>query len=134
MNDIPAGFEPHFRKSALTDPWEPLYSKRESGRVVIGFQAAAQHCNSRGFVHGGLVSALADNALGLSCAMQHDPVAGLSTITLNLTFLRPIRIGQWVEVGPSFTRIGRSIDAAEGYVDVDGKRAALATATFAVPQ
>lgn len=22
----PEGFEPHFRKSGLTDPWEPLYS------------------------------------------------------------------------------------------------------------
>ena len=26
--DIPAGFERHTRKSPLTDPWEPLYSKR----------------------------------------------------------------------------------------------------------
>ena len=23
------GFEPHFRKSPLTDPWEPLYSQRD---------------------------------------------------------------------------------------------------------
>jgi len=24
ITDIPEGFEPHFRKSPLTDPWEPL--------------------------------------------------------------------------------------------------------------
>jgi hypothetical protein len=26
--EIPEGFEPHYRQSPLTDPWEPLYSKR----------------------------------------------------------------------------------------------------------
>ena len=31
--DIPAGFEPHFRKSPLTDPWEPLYSKKTDKAV-----------------------------------------------------------------------------------------------------
>jgi hypothetical protein len=24
---IPEGFEPHFRKSPFTDPWEPLYPR-----------------------------------------------------------------------------------------------------------
>jgi uncharacterized protein (TIGR00369 family) len=130
---IPDGFKPHFRKSALTDPWEPLYSRIDEGRVRIGFVAAANHCNSRGFVHGGLLSALADNALGLSCAGQHDPVKGLATINLNLTFLRPVRVGDWVEIVPTFTRIGRSVDAAEGHIEAGGKRSALVTATFAVP-
>ena len=37
--DIPAGFEPHFRKSPLTDPWEPLYSKRTDKAVIIGLAA-----------------------------------------------------------------------------------------------
>ena len=35
-SDIPAGFEPHTRKSPLTDPWEPLYSKRTDKAVIIG--------------------------------------------------------------------------------------------------
>ena len=34
--DIPEGFEPHFRKSPMTDPWEPLYSKRTDKAVIIG--------------------------------------------------------------------------------------------------
>ena len=28
ITDIPEGFEPHFRKSPLTDPWEPLFWMR----------------------------------------------------------------------------------------------------------
>ena len=63
----PEGFEPHFRKSPLTEPWEPIYSQRLDDRVIIGLYAREPHTNSRGMVHGGLIAALADNAMGLSC-------------------------------------------------------------------
>ena len=46
--DIPEGFEPHFRKSPLTDPWEPLYSKRTDKAVIIGLRLAKPHTNGRG--------------------------------------------------------------------------------------
>ncbi len=38
--DIPDGFERHFRQSPLTDPWEPLYSKRTDKAVIIGLRLA----------------------------------------------------------------------------------------------
>ncbi|HEX5006792.1 MAG TPA: thioesterase, partial [Hyphomonadaceae bacterium] len=60
---IPSGFEPHFRKSPLTDPWEPLYSKHLPDRIVLGLHTRQPHTNSRGLIHGGLIAALADNAL-----------------------------------------------------------------------
>ena len=66
--DIPAGFEPHFRKSPFTDPWEPLYSKRTERAVIMGLRLARPHTNARGLIHGGLIAALADNAMGYSCA------------------------------------------------------------------
>ena len=34
-NEIPAGFEPHFRKSPFTDPWEPLYSRKTDQGVFM---------------------------------------------------------------------------------------------------
>ena len=43
--DIPDGFEPHFRKSPLTEPWEPLYSKRTDKAVIIGLRLAKPHTN-----------------------------------------------------------------------------------------
>ena len=54
---LPEGFEPHFRKSPLTDPWEPLYSKRLPDRVVVGLYVREPHTNSRGMLHGGLIAA-----------------------------------------------------------------------------
>ena len=56
--DIPPGFEPHFRQSPLTDPWEPLYSKRTDKAVIIGLRLAKPHTNARGLIHGGLIAAL----------------------------------------------------------------------------
>src|SRR5258707_14499450 len=52
-SEIPEGFEPHFRKSPLTDPWEPLYSKRTDKAVIIGLRLAKPHTNGRGLIHGG---------------------------------------------------------------------------------
>ena len=65
--DIPAGFEPHSRKSPLTDPWEPIYSKRTADAIILGVAAGTPHTNARGLIHGGLIAALADNAMGHSC-------------------------------------------------------------------
>ena len=59
--DVPAGYQPHFRKSPFTDPWEPLYSRRTEKAVIVGLRLAKPHTNSRGNVHGGLLAALADN-------------------------------------------------------------------------
>jgi uncharacterized protein (TIGR00369 family) len=128
------GFAPHFRQSPLTDPWEPLYSRISDTAVTIGMRAAEQHCNSRGLVHGGLISALADNALGLSCAKQHAPPVGLITVSLNLEFMKAGRIGAWLEFVTDFTRIGRTLDFAQGHVTADGERIALCSASFAVPK
>jgi hypothetical protein len=77
--DIPEGFEPHFRKSPFTDPWEPLYSKRTDKAVIIGLRLARPHTNARGNVHGGLISALADNAMGYSCAQAMGWASSLAT-------------------------------------------------------
>lgn len=132
MTSPPEGFAPHFRKSPLTDPWEPLYFKRTDKAVVLGILADSQHCNSRGFVHGGLISALADNAMGLSCAAHHESVSGLVTISLHVDFVRAAKIGQWLEFDTSFIRPGRSVDTAQGRVLADGEVCALTGATFKV--
>ncbi len=132
MSQIPPGFEPHFRKSPLTDPWEPLYSKTTDSAVALGFVASEQHTNSRGFVHGGLLSALADNAMGLSCAIQHDAVGGLVTVNLNVDFLGTAQLGQWIEINSPFTKTGRTLDFAQAFVTADAVVCARANATFRV--
>ena len=128
----PAGFDRHFRQSPLTDPWEPLYSRRSAEGVAIGLLAAAAHTNSRGFVHGGLISALADNAMGLSCGQALVGGPSLVTVTLALDFLGPAAIGQWLEITPAIVRLGSTLCFAEATVTADGAPCARAHATFRV--
>src|SRR5580692_12932409 len=80
--DIPEGFDPHFRKSPLTDPWEPLYSRKTTDAVIIGLRLAKPHTNSRGLIHGGLIATLADNAMGLSCGVILGGGTRLVTVSL----------------------------------------------------
>src|SRR5204863_855794 len=96
-SDIPAGFETHTRKSPLTDPWEPLYSKRTDKAVVIGLRLAKPHTNGRGLIHGGLIAALADNAMGHSCA-HVTGVSSLVTIGLAVDFIGTADVVQWFTV------------------------------------
>ena len=128
----PDGFERHYRSSPLTDPWEPLYSRRHDDSLQLGLWIAKPHTNSRGFAHGGLVSALADNAMGLSCGLGLEGANGLLTVNLALDFLSVAKVGQWLQVEPTIVKRGRSLCFASALVTADGKPCARASATFQV--
>ena len=137
-DDIPAGFEPHTRKSPLTDPWEPLYAKREGSAWHLGLRIREAHCNARGFAHGGLISALADNSMGLSLHLaisQSDPdrqLRGALTVSLAIDFVGSVSIGQWLEVFPRVIKGGGSLGFVECIVKADGVAAARGNATFRI--
>ena len=129
---LPAGFKPHFRKSPVTDPWEPLYSKGTDEAVILGLVAAAPHTNSRGLVHGGLISALADNAMGLSCGRFLGEGSSVITVNLTLDFVGAARIGQWLEFDTNFVKAGSTLCFAQALVTADGEPCARANAVFRV--
>jgi uncharacterized protein (TIGR00369 family) len=130
--DVPEGFEPHFRRSPLTDPWEPLYSKRTDGAVIIGLRLAKPHTNGRGLIHGGLIAALADSAMGHSCARQMGGAASLVTIGLAVDFIGSAEVGQWLAVESDVIRTGTTICFAQSLVKADDAVIARANATFRV--
>jgi acyl-coenzyme A thioesterase PaaI-like protein len=128
----PAGFAPHDRKSPLTDPWEPLYSRKAEDAVVLGLRAGQAHTNSRGFVHGGLIASLADNAMGLSCGRRLGGTARLVTVSLSVDFLGRAQIGQWLEFDTVFVKPGGTLCFAQAFVTADGQPCARANAVFRV--
>ena len=132
----PPGFARHYRQSPLTDAWEPLYSRKADGVVAIGFRAAEKHANSRGFVHGGMIAALADNAMGLSCgqAMRRDGLAASSLVTVSLSvdYLGKAQMGDWLAFDTDFVRTGRTLCFAGAQVTANGEPIARAHATFRV--
>src|SRR5258707_6914752 len=114
--DIPIGFEPHFRKSPLTDPWEPLYSKRTENAVIVGLRVAKPHTNSRGVAHGGLIATLADNAMAYSCKQLIGWASWLATISLSVDFVGTAEIGQWLTLESEVIKTGSTICFAHSLI------------------
>ncbi|ASK36238.1 PaaI family thioesterase [Alloalcanivorax mobilis] len=127
---LPEGFHPHTRHSGLTAPWEPIYARHDAPGLTLAIRAGGAHTNSRGFVHGGLISALADNAMGLSCIDGERPPAGLVTVSLSVDFVGTARTGQWLEVRASAIKSGRSLSFAQALVVSDGQVCARASGVF----
>jgi uncharacterized protein (TIGR00369 family) len=135
VDEIPQGYAAHCRKSPVTEPWEPLFSRIVEGTVILATRIRQAHCNGKGFLHGGVVSALADNAMGLLLieTLRREGIErGRGGITVNLAvdFLASAQIGQWLEIMPRVLTIGRTIAFTDCLVRADGKHTARANATF----
>ena len=133
----PEGFAPHYRKSPLTDPWEPLFSRVLADRVIIGLHVREPHMNSRGMLHGGLIAALADNAMGLTCVqvMTRDvrkPAGGLVTVSMATDFIGAAKLGQWIAFDTQYVKTGKTLCFAQAFVTADGEVIARADARFKV--
>jgi uncharacterized protein (TIGR00369 family) len=128
----PSGFARHFRRSPVTDPWEPIYSRKTVASVILGLRVEDRHCNSRGFAHGGLITALADNAMGLSCGQVLEGDLSLLTVNLTVDFLGSAAVGQWLEFDTAFVRPGSTLCFTQAFITADGKPCARANAVFRV--
>ena len=134
---VPEGFVRHDRTSPLTAPWEPIFARHESDRLRLGLQVRTEHTNSRGLLHGGLIAALADNAMGLSLgtylsAQGRPPDRGLVTTSLAVDFLGRAELDQWLEVETTFIHAGKRHGVAQAFVTADGEVIARANATFSI--
>ena len=129
---IPDGFEPHFRESPFTDPWEPLYSKKTDKAVIMGLRLAKPHTNSRGLPHGGLIAALADNSMGYSCALVTGWKTTYVTVSLAVDYVGSARIGQWLAVESEVIKTGSTLCFAQSLIKADDAVIARASATFRV--
>jgi len=132
MTDIPAGFEPHFRQSPFTDPWEPLYSRKTERAVTMGLRLAKAHTNARGLIHGGLIASLADNAMGYSCAQATDWTTSFVTVTLAVDYVGSAMTGQWLAVECEVIRTGSTLCFAQALIKADDAVIARANGTFRV--
>ena len=131
--DIPEGFELHLRESPLTEPWKPLYAKTTDKAVIIGLRLARPHTNGRGLIHGGLIAALADNAMGHSCGYQMRSMdLSLVTIGLAVDFIGTAQVGQWLAVESEVIRTGQTICFAQSLIKADDAVIARANGTFRV--
>ena len=74
-------------------------SEAEPGRVVIELIAGPQHRHGGGVVQGGVVTQIADAAMGMSLATLQEDGMWNTTIELKINFIRPAIEGRLRAVG-----------------------------------
>jgi uncharacterized protein (TIGR00369 family) len=63
------------------------------GHAVVSLRCQRHHHNPMGRVHGGLIAALADAAMGIAFGRTLFPGEDFSTIDLKISFIRPVTTG-----------------------------------------
>jgi len=130
----PDGYQLHDRHSPLTRPWEPIFARHTDRSVELALEIREPHCNSRGLAHGGLISALSDNAMGLSAikAAHADGLGAMRALTVSLTmdYVDSARPGDFLEIVPVVVRAGRTLAFVECRSVVGDRVVARGSATF----
>lgn len=132
MTGIPAGFEPIFRSSPFLDLIGPLYYRRSDHGFILALRAEAKHCNLRETVHGGVLSTLADIALGYNTALTGPEPIPMVTANLSLDFVGSARLGDWIEVETEVLKRGKSLAFASCHFSVGEERIARASGIFKI--
>ena len=92
---IPPGFTRIENVTGFAEANGPWFEKIEDGRLIRGFLPGPQHANALGIVHGGMLAAFLDSAMGT--AVFRDIERRAVTLTLSLDYLGPARLGDWLQ-------------------------------------
>jgi uncharacterized protein (TIGR00369 family) len=111
---------------------EPV--EAEPGRVTFTLDLGEWHLNPFGIVHGGVLAALVDTAMGCAVHSLLPPAVGYVTGELNLRFLRPalLTAGPLSCTGEVVHQGRTTMVTSARIVDADDRVIALAGATCLV--
>lgn len=74
-------------------------SEAEPGRVVVELIAGPQHRHGGGVVQGGVITQIADAAMGMTLATLQEDGMWNTTIELKINFVRPVVDGRLRAIG-----------------------------------
>ncbi|MEI9982015.1 MAG: PaaI family thioesterase [Aliidongia sp.] len=127
---IPEGFVRAMRSSAYTSLAGPLYERRVDGDYRIGLRVDERHTNRRGFCHGALIALFADVELGRVIGYSRTPRLETVTVNLDLSYMAPARLGDWLEATGRIDRIGKRTAYSSGLILANGVAVARAAGVF----
>jgi uncharacterized protein (TIGR00369 family) len=103
------------------------------GEAVVEMPTTEDMANLSGFVHGGMISTLADSAMGRSLRTVTPGVVRAMSFDLKLSFISAAKIGETLRATGRVVHAGRRTMVTECRVEGgDGRLVATASATFAV--
>ncbi|AYB46959.1 PaaI family thioesterase [Paenibacillus lautus] len=99
--------------------------------VVVTLDAQPHHMNMMGIVHGGVLSSLMDNAMGIAVMLERP---GESTVTsnLNVHFVMPARAGTLTVTASIVHQTHRSVTTECRITNDKGELVAIGTGSFRV--
>ncbi len=127
----------HVREFAQTSPYYQAMgmslAEVEEGRIVLRVSIQPSHLNADGILHGGVLPAVADGAMGNALRTLHGAECQVLTVEISLQYLRPVRGGALLAEG-RVVRSGRRISFAEVEMrdDASGKPVARASGVFVI--
>jgi uncharacterized protein (TIGR00369 family) len=103
------------------------------GTAVVDMTTTEDMANHSGFVHGGMISTLADSAMGRSVRTLKPGVVRAMSFDLKLNFINAAKVGEDLRATGHVIHAGRRTVVTECRVEGrDGRLVATASATFAV--
>jgi uncharacterized protein (TIGR00369 family) len=121
--------EGHPARGGWAEPYGIEVTEVEEGRVVLSFDASERHHQPNGVVQGGVLTALADAAMGMAAMTVQEIGWANTTIELKINFIRPVIQGR-VRAEGRLVRAGRTVLFTEATVfNPEGKTAAIASSS-----
>jgi uncharacterized protein (TIGR00369 family) len=103
------------------------------GEAVVEMTATEDMANTMGLVHGGMISALADSAMGRALRTIEPGVARSMSFDLKLSFISAAKVGETLRATGSVVHAGRRTAVTDCRVEGAGRRlVATASGTFAI--
>ena len=124
----------------------PYFVRFDADSLIIGLRLEDKHCNNAGRLHGAMVAAIFDTALGhnvgltiakdkgedLSQYAAGVPGAPILTTSLTTDYLGTASSGDWVEATVEIQRPGKSMAFANAELFHDEQRIAKASGIFRI--
>lgn len=98
-----------------------VYGRMEDGLPVLAFRCSPRHMNNHGACHGGMIAAFADFGAYTVRYAADLMETSIPTAELTVDFLRPIKLGDWVELRTQLTKRGRNLLFARMTATVDDR-------------
>lgn len=130
-HSVPPGFSELAVKSPFNILIGPIYGCVRDGTPIMAIRMLEKHQNLYGnTTHGGMIAALADNALGWGLKQLSPEMGNFVTTHLSTDYIAAIRTNDWVEAHVQVTKMGRRLNFADCKIYVEDRVVAKSSGQF----
>jgi uncharacterized protein (TIGR00369 family) len=130
---VPSGFERLPAGLGYTDSLQPIYRRLAGEGGSFGLVVEAQHSNTMGICHGGVLMTLADITAATGANLARGVSAGSPTIHLSIDYISYARLGEWIHAKVEQVSVKRRFGFCSGGIYNSAGVVARFSGTFYFP-